>query len=64
MLNAIKHIINAGHKENIKTGMCGEMAGDINATKILLEYGLDEFSMSAGSIDYIREELLKLTGVI
>lgn len=64
VLNAIKHIIEAGHKENIKTGMCGEMAGDIKATKILLEYGLDEFSMSAGSIDYIREELLKLTGAI
>lgn len=64
VLNAIKHIIDAAHKENIKAGMCGEMAGDVKATKILLEYGLDEFSMSAGSMDYVREELLKLTGAI
>ncbi len=64
VLSAIKHIIDAAHKENIKAGMCGEMAGDVKAAEILLGYGLDEFSMSAGSMDYIREELLKLTGNI
>ncbi len=64
MLSAIKHIINAGHKENIKVGMCGEMAGDIKATEILLDYGLDEFSMSAGSVDYVREKILKIQGII
>ena len=64
VLSAIKHIIDAAHKENIKAGMCGEMAGDVKAAEILLGYGLDEFSMSAGSVDYIREELLKLTGNI
>jgi len=30
--------------------MCGEMAGDETAIPILVEYGLDEFSMSASSI--------------
>ena len=64
VLSAIKHIINAGHKENIKVGMCGEMAGDIKATEILLDYGLDEFSMSAGSVDYVREKILKIQGII
>lgn len=38
--------------------MCGEMAGDSKAVPILLEMGLDEFSMSAGSIDYARELIL------
>lgn len=64
VLSAIKYIINAGHKENIKVGMCGEMAGDIKATEILLDYGLDEFSMSAGSVDYVREKILKIQGII
>ncbi|MFI3325528.1 MAG: phosphoenolpyruvate--protein phosphotransferase [Clostridia bacterium] len=59
VLKSIKTIIDAGHKENIKVGMCGEMAGDTNATKILLEMGLDEFSMSASSMDYVREAILK-----
>lgn len=60
VLKAIAHIIQAGHKEGIKVGMCGEMAGDKNATAKLLAMGLDEFSMSAGSVDYVREQILNL----
>ncbi|MDD3279528.1 MAG: phosphoenolpyruvate--protein phosphotransferase [Lachnospiraceae bacterium] len=59
VLKAIKQIIDAGHKENIKVGMCGEMAGDAKAVSILAKMGLDEFSMSAGSIDYARELILQ-----
>lgn len=58
VLKAIEKIIDAGHKEGIKVGMCGEMAGDTKAVSILLQMGLDEFSMSAGSIDYVREQIL------
>lgn len=58
VVRAIAHVISAGHKENIKVGMCGEMAGDAKAVPMLLELGLDEFSMSAGSIDYVREQVL------
>ncbi len=59
VLKAIKQIIEAGHKAGIKVGMCGEMAGDIKATKLLLDMGLDEFSMSAGSVDYVRAAILE-----
>lgn len=59
VLKAIKHVITAGHEEGIKVGMCGEMAGDTKASKLLLEMGLDEFSMSASSIDYVRGVLLE-----
>lgn len=59
VLHAIKHIIQAGHREHIKVGMCGEMAGDIRAIPTLLEYGLDEFSMSSGSVDYARMAILE-----
>lgn len=58
VLKAISQIIEAGHKEGIKVGMCGEMAGDPKAVPMLLDMGLDEFSMSAGSIDYARELIL------
>lgn len=58
VLKAIRRVIEAGHKENIKVGMCGEMAGDQKAVELLLDMGLDEFSMSAGSIDYVREQIL------
>lgn len=59
VLKAIRQIIEAGHKEQIKVGMCGEMAGSPEAVPVLLEMGLDEFSMSAGSIDYVRKLVLE-----
>lgn len=55
---AVAHVIEAGHGEGIQVGMCGEMAGDPQAVPLLLEMGLDEFSMSVGSIDYVRERIL------
>lgn len=50
VLKLIKMTIDAAHKEGKWCGMCGEMAGDESAIPTLLEYGLDEFSMSASSI--------------
>ena len=49
-LRAIKKVIDASHAEGKWTGMCGEMAGNPQAIKILLGLGLDEFSMSAISM--------------
>ncbi|MGB4130496.1 MAG: putative PEP-binding protein, partial [Tepidanaerobacteraceae bacterium] len=43
------------------TGMCGEMAGDTWATAILLGMGLDEFSMSAGSIPQVKNIIRSLS---
>jgi phosphotransferase system enzyme I (PtsI) len=40
--------------------MCGEMAGDLTASVMLLGLGLDEFSMSPSSILPIRNLLAKL----
>lgn len=45
VLRLIKNVIDSGHKEKIKVGMCGEMAGEPNFALILLGLGLDEFSM-------------------
>ncbi|MDD3224078.1 MAG: phosphoenolpyruvate--protein phosphotransferase [Clostridium sp.] len=50
VLALIKRTIAAAHKEGKWCGMCGEMAGDEKAIPTLVEYGLDEFSMSASSI--------------
>lgn len=58
VVKAIAAIISAGHKYNRKVGMCGELAGDVNAVPKLLELGLDEFSMSAGNIDYVRRIII------
>jgi phosphotransferase system enzyme I (PtsI) len=50
VLKLIKMTIDAAHREGKWCGMCGEMAGDAKIIPTLLEYGLDEFSMSAASI--------------
>jgi phosphotransferase system enzyme I (PtsI) len=46
VLFLVKNVIEAGHRAGIWVGMCGEMAGDISMTLILLGLGLDEFSTS------------------
>jgi phosphoenolpyruvate-protein phosphotransferase (PTS system enzyme I) len=50
VLRLIKMTIEAAHNAGKWCGMCGEMAGDEEAIPTLVEYGLDEFSMSASSI--------------
>lgn len=50
VLRLIKMTIDGAHSAGKWCGMCGEMAGDENAIGTLVEYGLDEFSMSASSI--------------
>ncbi|WP_160679141.1 phosphoenolpyruvate--protein phosphotransferase [Clostridium sp. C8-1-8] len=50
VLRLIKMTIEGAHKHGKWVGMCGEMAGDETAIPTLVEYGLDEFSMSASSI--------------
>jgi phosphoenolpyruvate-protein phosphotransferase (PTS system enzyme I) len=60
VLKLIKHVIDASHAAGKWTGMCGEMAGDLTASVMLLGLGLDEFSMSASSILPMRNLLAKL----
>ena len=50
VLRLIKMTIDGAHSQGKWVGMCGEMAGDEVAIPTLIEYGLDEFSMSATSI--------------
>jgi phosphoenolpyruvate-protein phosphotransferase len=46
----IKRVIEAGHRTGIKTGICGELAGDPEAIPVLLGLDADELSMSSLSI--------------
>ena len=45
VLRLIDMTIKAGNAANIPVSMCGEMAGDIRYTRLLLGMGLKEFSM-------------------
>ncbi len=55
VLRLVKNIIDAGHKNGLWVGMCGEMAGEPTLTLILLGLGLDEFSTSSASIPQVKQ---------
>jgi phosphotransferase system enzyme I (PtsI) len=54
VLRLIKLVIDNAHAEGIPVSLCGEMAGDPNATVVLLGLELDQFSMSSFSIPEIK----------
>lgn len=55
ILRLIKAVVEAGHKEKIHVGLCGEMCSEPVLALLLLGLGVDEFSMSAGSVLQIKE---------
>ena len=60
MLKIINDVIGAAKKNNIWVGMCGEMAGDILATELLVGMGIDELSMSGSTIPKVKERITKI----
>lgn len=61
VLRLIKLVIDNAHREGKWVGVCGEMAGDLNAIPVLLGMELDEFSMSASSILKARKLINSLS---
>jgi phosphotransferase system enzyme I (PtsI) len=55
LLRTIQHIIDAGHRQSIWVGVCGEMAGHPLTALILLGMGVDELSMNPASILEIKK---------
>ncbi|MBN2453359.1 MAG: phosphoenolpyruvate--protein phosphotransferase [Candidatus Omnitrophica bacterium] len=61
ILRLIKNVVDNGHRAGIWVGMCGEMAGDIIMTIILLGLGLDEFSTSPIATPEIKRVIRAVT---
>jgi phosphotransferase system enzyme I (PtsI) len=61
VLRLIKNIINAGHKENIWVGMCGEMASEPTFALLLLGLEMDEFSVSPAAVPVIKRVIRSVT---
>jgi len=58
VLSLIAMTIDAGHKAGIDVAVCGEMAGDIKLTRLLLGMGLREFSMHPAQLLAVKQEIL------
>ncbi len=57
VLRLIQMTIDAGNKAGIPVAMCGEMAGDLRYTRLLLGMGLTNFSMPAAFILEVKRRI-------
>jgi phosphotransferase system enzyme I (PtsI) len=58
VLQLIWMTIEAGRKAGIDVAVCGEMAGDVKLTRLLLGMGLREFSMHPAQLLAVKQEIL------
>lgn len=57
VIRSIKHIIECAHNAGIEAGMCGETAADERMIPLLLNFGLDEFSVTVSRVLETRKEI-------
>ena len=55
VLRMIEMTVQNAHKEGIWCGICGELGADAELSKLFLAMGVDELSMSPGSLLFIRK---------
>ncbi len=61
VLRMIKQTVDTAHEAGIWVGICGELAGDVDAAPLLVGLGLDELSMSAPSIPAVKAAVRQLS---
>ena len=61
VLKLIRMIIEAGRNADIPVSMCGEMASDIQYTRLLLGMGLEYFSVQANALLEIKHIIVNST---
>ena len=58
VLQLLAMTISAGAKAGVPVAVCGEIAGDIKLTRLLLGLGLREFSMHPAQLLSVKQEIL------
>lgn len=59
VLHLIAQTIRVGEKAGRSVAVCGEMAGDLAATRLLLGFGLRQFSMHPAQLPAIKQQVLR-----
>jgi phosphotransferase system enzyme I (PtsI) len=59
VLHLIAHTIRAANRSGTPVAVCGEMAGEARLTRLLLGFGLRNFSMHAQQLLVIKERVLR-----
>ncbi len=60
VLRMIRLVVENGHKHGISVGICGELGSDMTLTKLFLQMGVDELSVSPGNILRLRAKIREM----
>lgn len=60
VVRLLKMVADAGHAHGIWVGVCGEMAGDLALTPLLLGLGMDELSVGASLVPRVKRAVQSL----
>ncbi len=55
----VSHIIQSANRAQVPVSICGEMAGDKQFTRLLLGFGLQQFSMYPAQLLTVKNQVLK-----
>ena len=59
VLHLVAHVIRGANKAGVPVAVCGEMAGDERLTRVLLGFGLRQFSMHPAHLLTVKQQVLK-----
>jgi phosphotransferase system enzyme I (PtsI) len=59
VLHLVAHVIQTATRGEVPVAVCGEMAGDLALTRLLLGFGLRNFSMHPAQLPAIKERVLR-----
>jgi phosphotransferase system enzyme I (PtsI) len=59
VLHLLARTIRIGSRMKVPVAVCGEMAGDVTLTRLLLGFGLRQFSMHPANLLEIKQQVLK-----
>jgi phosphotransferase system enzyme I (PtsI) len=59
ILALLSHVIRTAEKANVPVALCGEMAGDLTLTRLLLGLGLRHYSMHSAHLLDVKQRILQ-----
>jgi phosphotransferase system enzyme I (PtsI) len=59
ILSLLAHVLKTGEKARVPVALCGEMAGDLSLTRLLLGLGLRHYSMHSAHLLDVKQRVLQ-----
>ena len=59
VLSLVSHVLRTAEKARVPVALCGEMAGDLSLTRLLLGLGLRQYSMHSAHLLDVKQRILQ-----